>query len=121
MEARRLIAALGAVTLLAVTPLVAAGASARSQNFIVSVDPASTTDEVAEIYWSNLKTQFGDALQRHLLLGDRFVSLHPGKERQTERDGRGRKRDAERHSLAPRGGPATLRNECDMGAGRIGG
>jgi hypothetical protein len=46
MEARRLITALGAAVLLAVTPLVATGASARSQNFIVTAQTRPLAEEI---------------------------------------------------------------------------
>lgn len=48
MEARRFITALGAAVLLAATPLVAAGASARSQNFIVSARTPALAREICE-------------------------------------------------------------------------
>jgi hypothetical protein len=48
MEARRYLTALAAAVLLAVTPLVAAGASARSQNFIVSAKTPALAREICE-------------------------------------------------------------------------
>lgn len=48
MEARRMFTALGAALWLAVTPLVAAGASARSQNFIVTAQTPALAREICE-------------------------------------------------------------------------
>lgn len=61
MEARRIFTALSAAVLLAVTPLVAAGASARSQNFIVSArtpDLAREICQAAETYRRDLAIEW---------------------------------------------------------------